>query len=223
MLVLADGTTVVTGRGGPNLPGGYMPGVTAGYSPNGTLLWEAFSKLATVWATALPNGDVCATGGYDALITCWRPSGGVQLNQPPTAVMSATPLSGAAPLTVTFDGSGSTDPDGSVTSWVWSFGDGYHRHRSRDHPHLHDDWDNLLSIPDGRRQPRCVELDHGFHHRSECSASTGGPIPSDCIDLRSVRCAHLAGQFIQRDWLLHRAVRRRRLHELHGPLRRHVR
>jgi PKD repeat protein len=125
VLVLADGTTVVTGPGGPNLPGGYIQGVTAGYSSNGTLLWEGFSKLATVWATSLPNGDVCATGGYDALITCWRPSGGVPLNQLPTAVMSVSPLSGTAPLTVTFDGSGSTDPDGSVTSWLWRFGDGY--------------------------------------------------------------------------------------------------
>jgi hypothetical protein len=125
VLVMADGTTVVTGPGGPNLPGGYIQGVTAGYSSNGTLLWEGFSKLATVWATALPNGDVCATGGYDALITCWRPSGGVLPNQLPTAVMSASPLSGAAPLTVTFNGSGSTDPDGSVTSWLWRFGDGY--------------------------------------------------------------------------------------------------
>jgi PKD repeat protein len=124
VLVLADGTTVVTGRGGPNLPGGYWPGVTAGYSSNGTLLWEGFSKLVTVWATALPNGDVCATGGYDALITCWRPSGGVLPNQLPTAVMSANPLSGTAPLTVTFDGSASTDPDGSVTTWLWRFGDG---------------------------------------------------------------------------------------------------
>jgi PKD repeat protein len=123
VFVMADGTTVVTGRGGPNLPGGYWPGVTAGYSSNGTPLWEGFSKLPTVWATALPTGDVCATGGYDALITCWRPSGGVPLNQPPIAVISANPLSGAAPLTVTFDGSGSTDPDGSVVSWIWSFGD----------------------------------------------------------------------------------------------------
>ena len=79
VFVLADGTTVVSGTGGPTtrdvLGNSYMQGVTAGYSPNGTLLWEAFSKLPTVWATALPNGDVCATGGYDALITCWRVSG----------------------------------------------------------------------------------------------------------------------------------------------------
>jgi PKD repeat protein len=124
VLVMEDGTTVVTGPGGPNLPDGFIPGVTAGYSPNGTLLWEAFSRLATVWVTALPNGaDVCATGGYDALITCWRVSDVVS-NQPPTAVMSATPSTGAAPLTVTFDGSRSTDPDGTVSSWAWSFGDG---------------------------------------------------------------------------------------------------
>ncbi len=60
MVVLSDGTTVVTGRGGPNLPGGFIQGVTAGYSPSGTLLWEAFSAMETVWVTALPNGDVCA-------------------------------------------------------------------------------------------------------------------------------------------------------------------
>ncbi len=35
VLVRADSTTVVTGRGGPNLPGGYIPGVTAGYVRTG--------------------------------------------------------------------------------------------------------------------------------------------------------------------------------------------
>lgn len=118
VLTLADGTTVVTGRGGPNLPGGYIQGVTAGYSATGTLLWEAFSPMETVWATELPTGEVCTTGGYDALVTCFRVSGGVR------AVMSATPSVGTAPLSVTFDGSGSTTPNGSVTSWAWSYGDG---------------------------------------------------------------------------------------------------
>jgi PKD repeat protein len=118
VLVLMDGTTVVTGPGGPNLPGGYIQGVTAGYNPSGQLMWEAYSKMATVWATGLPNGDVCAAGGYDALVTCWRASGVVR------AVMSASPASGVAPLSVTFDGSGSTSPNGAVSSWEWSFGDG---------------------------------------------------------------------------------------------------
>ena len=122
VFVLDDGTTVASGTGGPVtrdiLGNSYMQGVTAGYSSNGTLLWEAFSKLPTVWATSLPNGDVCATGGYDAFITCFRPSGMVR------AVMSATPSAGTAPLSVTFDGSGSTTPSGTITSWAWSFGDG---------------------------------------------------------------------------------------------------
>ena len=218
VLVQTDGTTVVTGPGGPNLPGGYIPGVTVGYGPGGTLLWEAFSRMGTVWADALPSGDACATGGYDALITCWRLSGGVTppaapssltarlsagaillawqdnatdetafsversvntgtgwssfvvlatlganatsyrdtsftaasyayrvrasnaggdsaysntatisivgANDPPIAVMSVTPASGTAPLAVAFDGSGSTDLGGFVTSWAWAFGDG---------------------------------------------------------------------------------------------------
>lgn len=101
-----------------------MQGVTAGYSSNGTLLWEAFSKLPTVWATVLPNGDVCATGGYDALITCWRVSGVVVSNQPPVAVASANPTSGTAPLTVNFSSTGSYDPDGTIASYSWNFGDG---------------------------------------------------------------------------------------------------
>lgn len=121
LLVLPDGTSVVTGSGGPNLPGGYIPGVTVGYGPGGTLLWEAFSRMETVWAAALPNGELCASGGYDAFITCWLVSG---VSNRPTAVMAATPSIGTAPLTVGFDGSLSTTPNGPITSWAWSFGDG---------------------------------------------------------------------------------------------------
>lgn len=45
-------------------------------------------------------------------------------NLPPIAVLAASPASGAAPLWVTFDGTGSTDPDGSVVMYRWRFGDG---------------------------------------------------------------------------------------------------
>ncbi len=43
-------------------------------------------------------------------------------NKPPTASIDASPVSGQAPLNVTFTGSGS-DPDGSVVSYSWAFGD----------------------------------------------------------------------------------------------------
>lgn len=91
VLVLADGTTVVTGRGGPALPGGFIQGVTAGYSTNGTLLWEAFAAQETRWPTFLPDGNFCATGGYDALITCWDLAG-VPISTPtPTNTPTLTP------------------------------------------------------------------------------------------------------------------------------------
>ena len=42
---------------------------------------------------------------------------------PPTCVINADPVSGAAPLTVSFSTVGSTDPDGTITSNSWNFGD----------------------------------------------------------------------------------------------------
>lgn len=43
---------------------------------------------------------------------------------PPVSVPDGTPLSGYAPLNVSFSSSGSSDPDGTVVSYLWNFGDG---------------------------------------------------------------------------------------------------
>ncbi len=45
-------------------------------------------------------------------------------NDPPVASFTAAPSDGGAPLSVSFDASGSYDPDGTISSYRWSFGDG---------------------------------------------------------------------------------------------------
>ena len=48
----------------------------------------------------------------------------VALNSPPVASATATPTTGSAPLIVSFDGSGSYDPEGGALIYNWEFGDG---------------------------------------------------------------------------------------------------
>jgi uncharacterized repeat protein (TIGR01451 family) len=69
-----------------------------------------------------PNGDlfyVDFNGGTVRRVQYF------EANQPPAANATATPTSGAAPLTVAFDGRGSTDPEGLALTYAWDLdGDG---------------------------------------------------------------------------------------------------
>jgi glucose/arabinose dehydrogenase len=71
------------------------------------------SSQALYYTTYLNGGEIrriAYTGGNNRL---------------PTAVLSADPTNGAAPLNVSFDGTGSNDPDpGDVLTYLWDFGDG---------------------------------------------------------------------------------------------------
>ena len=51
-------------------------------------------------------------------------SGSAPPNQAPTAVASANPTSGDAPLAVSFDGTGSSDPDSDPLTYSWDWDDG---------------------------------------------------------------------------------------------------
>jgi PKD repeat protein len=49
---------------------------------------------------------------------------GANGNQPPVAVATGSASGGDIPLTVNFSSAGSTDPDGSLSGYLWDFGDG---------------------------------------------------------------------------------------------------
>ena len=82
---------------------------------------EALQKEGT-------GGDNLAVGWQLPNGTQERPIPGNRLlpygSALPSAVISATPITGTGTLNVSFNGSGSSDPDGSIVSYAWNFGDG---------------------------------------------------------------------------------------------------
>jgi PKD repeat protein len=79
---------------------------------------NAITRLADLSFTA---STVSFTAPPQSVTLVVLPTGAP--NQHPTAVSSANPTSGVAPLTVNFSSAGSSDPDGSIVSYSWSFGD----------------------------------------------------------------------------------------------------
>ena len=74
-------------------------------------------------------------------------------NSTPIAVATATPTFGAAPLKVTFKGSGSSDPDGDALKYEWDFGDGTAKGTSKDPVHTYTkggNFDARLKVTDAK-------------------------------------------------------------------------
>jgi PKD repeat protein len=69
----------------------------------------------------------CGGGGGDSGTTqptTPPPTTSLPDNSSPAATISASAMTGVAPMTITFDGAGSTDSDGTIASYQWDFGDG---------------------------------------------------------------------------------------------------
>lgn len=81
--------------------------------------WKAPSSEGTYTITATVADSKGASSSCNTRVTVSAP-----VNQKPVCRISANPTTGNAPLAVQFDGSGSYDPDGSISAYAWNFGDG---------------------------------------------------------------------------------------------------
>jgi PKD repeat protein len=56
------------------------------------------------------------------VVSTTTPTPAPATNKAPVAIMSASPISGFAPMAVSFDASKSYDPDGKIVKYSWAFG-----------------------------------------------------------------------------------------------------
>jgi len=87
----------------------YDSGMTTSYD-------RGYITTGTYTFSVQVTDDQGATSSTTASVTVTPGPGG---NQPPTAWLVANPPSGPAPLTVTWDASGSTDPDNNIDHYMW--------------------------------------------------------------------------------------------------------
>ncbi|NLX17746.1 MAG: PKD domain-containing protein [Desulfobulbus sp.] len=112
-----SGSTAASGRTIRSYAWDFGDGSTA----TGATASHAYTSAGTYTATLTVTDNRRGTSSTSTPIVVSAP---VNSNKAPTAVIAATPTTGTSPLTVTFDGSGSSDPDGRITSFIWDFGDG---------------------------------------------------------------------------------------------------
>jgi hypothetical protein len=105
--------------GNPTVPVSDPAGAAAVRNPYGLVFGGIGANGGGLFFTA-PMDRAPDTGGGQTWAVCLPP------NAAPTAILNVTPDHGPAPLTVTLDASGSTDPDPGdpVVSYTFDFGDG---------------------------------------------------------------------------------------------------
>lgn len=102
------------------------------YDPDGSIMlaqW-AFGDGATAGGLVASH-SYATPGSYTATLTVVDNGGRSASDTAAVSVANRAPIanagadtSGAPGVAVTLDGSGSYDPDGTITAWAWTFGDG---------------------------------------------------------------------------------------------------
>jgi len=90
-----------------------------GSGANGMVVDHTYTSAGQYTAVLTVTDNEGATDTATVVITV-----AAAANQAPTADISAVPVNSASLLTMSFDASGSSDPDGSIVNYDWNFGDG---------------------------------------------------------------------------------------------------
>src|SRR3989454_307751 len=105
---------------------------TASFDPDGTIVTYAWEfGDSTFGGGVMPTHAYANPGVYTAILTVVdnqslssNATHQVTVNAPPRAAFQFSPGTIYIGVGVTFDGSASTDPDGTIASFSWDFGDG---------------------------------------------------------------------------------------------------
>lgn len=100
--------------------------------PDGTITGYQWAYGDGMTGTGSFTTHAYATPGtYIAVLTVTDNKGGTGTDSATVTVANRSPIANAGPdksgvedTSITFDGSGSSDPDGTITSYSWTFGDG---------------------------------------------------------------------------------------------------
>jgi PKD repeat protein len=92
-----------------------------GSQATGATTSHSFTTAGTYYTTLTVTDSKGLTDTIDTPVIV---TSTVLPNENPTAVITANPPSGDAPITISFDGSKSSDTDGSISDYSWNFGDG---------------------------------------------------------------------------------------------------
>lgn len=141
----SDPTIIGLAKANQTISFGAAPAVVVGGT--GSVSATATSGLAVSYSTTTPSACTvdagtglvaglaagtsnCTIAANQAGDANYNPAPQVTQNitvgasQPPIADFTFTPTTGGIPLTVTFNGSPSSTPNGSITNYSWDFGDG---------------------------------------------------------------------------------------------------
>jgi len=126
-VAIANATEVDTGE-----TVNFVGSASSDDADNLTYAWDFGDGITSILAD--PNHSYAIQGTYPVTLTVTDDGGLTDIanltiivtipNRPPTAVASSDITSGPNILTVNFDGSGSSDPDGDNLTYSWVFGDG---------------------------------------------------------------------------------------------------